>query len=196
MDAAPRRSDAAAVALSGMLGFTGRPRWRTVTGGSRRYVDELTRPFADRIRTFGYTHATKAGISVALKDMISPPKKKDLLEAANEAYGAGNYSVLVTADHGGHGRGHGSKDPLDVTIPWIAWGRGVSAGAMVMESPVCTPIGSIFSIEQMMMQLSRLSRTTSISNSFQPSTDSSISTSLVGEASRPRSTISRNSALL
>jgi arylsulfatase A-like enzyme len=55
---------------------------------------------------------------------------KDLLEAANEAYGAGNYSVLVTADHGGHGRGHGSKDPLDVTIPWIAWGRGVSAGAM------------------------------------------------------------------
>ena len=55
---------------------------------------------------------------------------KDLLEAANEAYGAGNYSVLVTADHGGHGRGHGTEDPLDVTIPWIAWGRGVSAGAM------------------------------------------------------------------
>ena len=37
----------------------------------------------------------------------------------------------------------------------------------------------------MMMALSALSRTTSISNSFQPSTDSSISTSLVGEASRP-----------
>ena len=46
-----------------------------------------------------------------------------------------------------------------------------------MESPVCTPIGSTFSIEQTMMQLSFLSRTTSISNSFQPSTDSSISTS-------------------
>ena len=27
-----------------------RPRWRTVTGGSRRYVEEMTRPFADRIR--------------------------------------------------------------------------------------------------------------------------------------------------
>ena len=35
----------------GMLGFTGRPQWRTVTGGSRRYVEEITRPFADRIRT-------------------------------------------------------------------------------------------------------------------------------------------------
>ncbi len=34
----------------GMLGFTGRPQWRTVTGGSRRYVEEITRPFADRIR--------------------------------------------------------------------------------------------------------------------------------------------------
>src|ERR1700722_15251527 len=55
-----------------------------------------------------------------------------------------------------------------------------------MESPVCTPIGSKFSMEQTMMQLSLWSRTTSISNSFQPITDSSINTSLVGEASRPR----------
>ena len=46
------------------------------------------------------------------------------------------------------------------------------------------PIGSTFSIEQTMMQLSARSRTTSISNSFQPSTDSSISTSVVGEASQ------------
>ncbi len=79
---------------------------------------------------------------------------------------------------------------------WYSLSVSVSAGAMVIESPVCTPIGSTFSIEQMMMQLSFLSRTTSISNSFQPSTDSSISTSLVGEASRPPSTISRNSDLL
>ncbi len=34
----------------GMLGFRDRPRWRAVTGGSRRYVEEITRPFADRIR--------------------------------------------------------------------------------------------------------------------------------------------------
>jgi predicted NAD/FAD-binding protein len=34
----------------GMLGFRGRPTWRTVTGGSRRYVDALTRPFSERIR--------------------------------------------------------------------------------------------------------------------------------------------------
>ena len=47
-----------------------------------------------------------------------------------------------------------------------------------------------------MMQLSLWSRTTSISNSFQPITDSSSSTSLVGEASRPRATMASNSSRL
>jgi predicted NAD/FAD-binding protein len=34
----------------GMLTLRGRPRWRVVRGGSARYVEALTRPFADRIR--------------------------------------------------------------------------------------------------------------------------------------------------
>jgi predicted NAD/FAD-binding protein len=34
----------------GMLGFRGRPRWRAITGGSARYVEALSAPFADRIR--------------------------------------------------------------------------------------------------------------------------------------------------
>jgi uncharacterized protein len=34
----------------GMLGFTGRPRWRVVRGGSARYVDALTASLAARIR--------------------------------------------------------------------------------------------------------------------------------------------------
>ncbi len=79
---------------------------------------------------------------------------------------------------------------------WYSLSVSVSAGATVIESPVWTPIGSMFSIEQMMMQLSALSRTTSISYSFQPSTDSSISTSVVGEASRPPPTMSKNSERL
>jgi len=35
----------------GLLSLRSRPSWRTVTGGSQRYVDALTAPFADRIRT-------------------------------------------------------------------------------------------------------------------------------------------------
>ena len=79
---------------------------------------------------------------------------------------------------------------------WYSLSVSVSAGATVTESPVWTPIASRFSMEQTMMQLSAVSRTTSISNSFHPSTDSSISTSLVGEASMPVSTMSRYSSRL
>ena len=53
-----------------------------------------------------------------------------LLAEAEKVYGVGNYSVIVTADHGGHGYDHGSADPQDVTIPWIAWGQGVRQGAL------------------------------------------------------------------
>ncbi len=35
----------------GSLQLLGRPRWHTVTGGSQRYVNALTAPFASRIRT-------------------------------------------------------------------------------------------------------------------------------------------------
>lgn len=60
-----------------------------------------------------------------------------LVVAADAAYGKGNYSLLVTADHGGHGYDHGSNDPRDVTIPWIAWGQGVNAG-LLRDVPIQT----------------------------------------------------------
>jgi arylsulfatase A-like enzyme len=53
-----------------------------------------------------------------------------LLAEAERAFGRGKFSVIVTADHGGHGTDHGSDDPRDVTIPWIAWGEGVKAGTL------------------------------------------------------------------
>jgi predicted AlkP superfamily pyrophosphatase or phosphodiesterase len=49
-----------------------------------------------------------------------------LLEAADRTYGPSGYTVIITADHGGHGRDHGTDDPRDVMIPWIAWGVGVN----------------------------------------------------------------------
>lgn len=79
-------------------------------------------------------------------------------------------------------------------MSWYSLSVRVWAGATVMESPVWTPMGSRFSMEQTMMQLSWVSRTTSISYSFHPSTDSSIKSSLVGERSSPRRQISSNSS--
>ena len=52
----------------------------------------------------------------------------ELLDRAEDHFGRGNFTVILTADHGGHGRNHGSEDPRDTTIPWIAWGKGVAAG--------------------------------------------------------------------
>ena len=69
-------------------------------------------------------------------------------------------------------------------------------GATVIESPVWTPIGSMFSMPQTMMQLSFLSRTTSSSYSFHPSTDWSMRTCPIMLAAMPRRTMSSNSSTL
>ena len=53
---------------------------------------------------------------------------KRVLEEADERFGRGSYTVILTADHGGHGKSHGTTDPRDMTIPWIVWGEGVQAG--------------------------------------------------------------------
>src|SRR5215468_1899766 len=39
---------------------------------------------ADRLKDIGYRHATKAGISIAIKDMVIPPSKEQLLKKAHD----------------------------------------------------------------------------------------------------------------
>jgi predicted AlkP superfamily pyrophosphatase or phosphodiesterase len=51
-----------------------------------------------------------------------------LIAEADSRFGAGRYTLIVTADHGGHGKRHGTADPRDMTIPWIVWGQGVQPG--------------------------------------------------------------------
>jgi predicted AlkP superfamily pyrophosphatase or phosphodiesterase len=55
-----------------------------------------------------------------------------------QAAGISDRSVLIiTADHGGHGRTHGRKIPEDMLIPWIVWGRNVKRDFQITE-PVTT----------------------------------------------------------
>src|SRR5512137_2616743 len=49
---------------------------------------------------------------------------------------------------------------------WLSSSLKVSAGATTMLSPVCMPMGSMFSMEQMVMQLFAESRMTSYSISY------------------------------
>jgi uncharacterized protein len=46
----PARFLAEFFANHGMLGIRDRPRWRTIKGGSRRYVEAITRPWGERLR--------------------------------------------------------------------------------------------------------------------------------------------------
>jgi len=39
--------------------------------------------------------------------------------------------LIITADHGGHGFGHGDDSPLDRTIPWLAVGPKVPQGVIL-----------------------------------------------------------------
>lgn len=39
--------------------------------------------------------------------------------------------LIVTADHGGQGTGHGGNSPLERTIPWLVVGPGVRPGIML-----------------------------------------------------------------
>jgi hypothetical protein len=45
--------------------------------------------------------------------------------------------LIITADHGGHGTGHGEGLPIDTTVPWLAVGPDVPAG-YTLTGPIMT----------------------------------------------------------
>ena len=77
---------------------------------------------------------------------------------------------------------------------WCTGSGSVCTGATTIESPVCTPSGSTFSIEQTAMHVSSASRMTSYSISCQPTRQRSTITWPMGLARRPARTRSRYSA--
>jgi predicted AlkP superfamily pyrophosphatase or phosphodiesterase len=44
-------------------------------------------------------------------------------------------TFIITSDHGGHDKTHGTTSPEDMTIPWIAAGPGIKSGCEI-KSPV------------------------------------------------------------
>ena len=53
----------------------------------------------------------------------------DAIERVRKALPEG-YVLMVTADHGGHDRIHGTDLPEDTTIPFLAYGEGYTAGTV------------------------------------------------------------------
>lgn len=58
-----------------------------------------------------------------------------VLDALAKAGLRDQYTILVHADHGGHGTDHSTDTPEDMTIPWFINGPGVKRGH-VIQTPV------------------------------------------------------------
>jgi hypothetical protein len=110
---------------------------------SERTVKDVTRYFEDAQPNVLFVHMTDPDAAGHRDGWMTPEYGRAVLAAdaalgrlmavAERAYGS-HFSLIVTADHGGHGNDHGSNDPQDVTIPWITWGQGVKPGALAPES--------------------------------------------------------------
>ena len=83
----PARFLAAFFDNHGMLGFRGRPQWRTVAGGSARYVEALVAPWRDRLRTDTPVESvTRAGDHVLVRPRgAAEPERFDHVVLATHA---------------------------------------------------------------------------------------------------------------
>ncbi len=62
---------------------------------------------------------------------------KTIMTAIRKAGFEKDSVVIISADHGGHDKTHGTDSPEDMTIPWVAYGKGVRAGFQI-ATPVTT----------------------------------------------------------
>ncbi len=69
----------------GLLQIAGHPPWRTVVGGSRRYVEALARPFADGVRLRSPVRAVR--------------RRPDRVTVQTDAAGAESFDRVVLATH-------------------------------------------------------------------------------------------------
>jgi predicted AlkP superfamily pyrophosphatase or phosphodiesterase len=105
---------------------------------SQRTADYATEYLRSATPNLMFVHIAEADFAAHRFGWMSKPyglavREADLaigriIDEADARFGRGSYTVIVTADHGGHGKGHGTTDPLDTTIPWIVWGAGVQPG--------------------------------------------------------------------
>jgi predicted NAD/FAD-binding protein len=79
----------------GMLGFRDRPQWRTVAGGSRRYVEAILRPLGERVRLSTPIRAISRGEDhVEIAPLRGEPERYDHVVIATH----GDQALRLLAD--------------------------------------------------------------------------------------------------
>ncbi|HEX8834382.1 MAG TPA: alkaline phosphatase family protein [Abditibacteriaceae bacterium] len=74
----------------------------------------------------GAGHAHGWGSPEQVQAFVDEDAALKILRDAVDAAGLSKKATFIlTADHGGHDKTHGSNSPEDMTIPWITWGAGV-----------------------------------------------------------------------
>ena len=126
--------------MPGTLDYTQAPGGLYGRWASERTVADVARYLKDAKPNVLFVHLTDPDTAGHRSGWMSPAYGRGVLAAdrgiaslidlATHTYGKGKFAIIVTADHGGHDTNHGSDDPRDVMIPWIAWGRGVKPGLL------------------------------------------------------------------
>ena len=86
----------------------------------------------------GAGHSKGWGSPEQIAAFASEDKALATLLTAIRKAGIGDRStIILTADHGGHDKTHGTASDEDMQIPWIAFGAGIKKGA-TLAAPVST----------------------------------------------------------
>ncbi len=91
-------------------------------------------PDTDRVgHAYGWMSEEQLGAITFADGLIG-----EIVTALNNGGYLDSTLLIVTADHGGHGKNHGDDSPLDRTIPWLAVGPGVGH-----SESLTTPIDTV-----------------------------------------------------
>jgi predicted AlkP superfamily pyrophosphatase or phosphodiesterase len=117
------------------------PRWRVDHWMSTDVVQEAVQYLAHRRPNLLFIHIPEPdyaghaagwmGTVYRLAVSRADAAVGEVLDAARTAFGQDGFVLIVTADHGGHERTHGTDDPRSVRIPWIVYGQGVAPGQLL-----------------------------------------------------------------
>jgi predicted AlkP superfamily pyrophosphatase or phosphodiesterase len=109
-----------------------------VTGGDAQVSDQAAHYLRQTPVTILFVHLAGVDRSGHMHGWLSSPQieavtRADgaigvLLETLEEVGRLDSTLIIVTADHGGFGTGHGGSDAESMTIPWIIVGPGVRVG--------------------------------------------------------------------
>ncbi|MCX7597485.1 MAG: alkaline phosphatase family protein [Armatimonadetes bacterium] len=109
-------------------------KFEVIGGGARAVAATAAKYFTTHKPALMFVHFADPDAAGHAHGWGSPEQRKAFEECDKavgilwqgvRAGGASRPVVIITADHGGHLKSHGSRDPRDMTIPWLAYGPGI-----------------------------------------------------------------------